>query len=157
MNDKLRALVAAKIQEWREFGAACLEDVKPENEPTPFERGRNNGLWTMCKRHADELEQVLAESSQATNEPVQWCCGPICVQCGHAEPGHYPSCKFVVPPVSASLVERRPDGYAYRYPGGGIRFNYGCMVNGSDPIEVIAYYFREALAQEPPKLSEEKI
>ncbi len=33
-----------------------------------------------------------------------------------------------------------PSGYAYRYRD-GIRFNNGCLVNGSKPIEAIPYYF----------------
>lgn len=40
--------------------------------------------------------------------------------------------------------ERQPDGYAYRYPDGYIRFSGGREVNGSDPVETIPYYFRRA-------------
>lgn len=40
--------------------------------------------------------------------------------------------------------ERQPDGYAYRYPDGCIRFSGGREINGSDPVESIPYYFRRA-------------
>lgn len=46
--------------------------------------------------------------------------------------------------AAAEPSERQPDGYAYRYPDGYIRFSGGREVNGSDPVETIPYYFRRA-------------
>lgn len=37
----------------------------------------------------------------------------------------------------------RPDGWAYRYPDGFVRFNHGTEVNISRPIEAIPYYLGE--------------
>ncbi len=36
---------------------------------------------------------------------------------------------------------QKPDGYAYRYPDGCVRFNRGQHVNGCRPTEAIPYYF----------------
>lgn len=35
----------------------------------------------------------------------------------------------------------KPDGYAYRYADGFLRFNQGAPVNGGKPIEAIPFYF----------------
>ncbi|MDN7913724.1 Lar family restriction alleviation protein [Burkholderia cepacia] len=47
--------------------------------------------------------------------------------------------------ADAPAEVREPSGYAYRYPYMGdrtvIRFNSGCEVNGSKPIEAIPYWF----------------
>ena len=54
------------------------------------------------------------------------------------------SCSICEPrrPVAAPPPQpRQPDGYAYRYGDGCIRFNHGQQVNGGDPIEVIPYFF----------------
>lgn len=59
-----------------------------------------------------------------------------CVTCGSTEYPH--DCNAPEP------SERQPDGYAYRYPDGYIRFSGGREVNGSDPVETIPYYFRRA-------------
>lgn len=51
---------------------------------------------------------------------------------------------YSAPPSPPEPSERQPDGYAYRYPDGYIRFSGGREVNGSDPVETIPYYFRRA-------------
>lgn len=40
-----------------------------------------------------------------------------------------------------------PDGYAYRYADGFLRFNQGAPVNGGKPIEAIPFYFAPPPAQ----------
>lgn len=41
----------------------------------------------------------------------------------------------------AEPAQRTPDGYAYRYPD-GIRFGTkGRAINGSDPLEIIPFYY----------------
>ena len=41
----------------------------------------------------------------------------------------------------------KPDGYAYRYADGFLRFNQGAPVNGGKPIEAIPFYFAPQPAQ----------
>lgn len=41
----------------------------------------------------------------------------------------------------------KPDGYAYRYADGFLRFNQGAPVNGGKPIEAIPFYFAPPPAQ----------
>lgn len=44
-----------------------------------------------------------------------------------------------------------PDGYAYRYADGFLRFNQGAPVNGGKPVEAIPFYFAPQLAQPAPQ------
>jgi len=55
---------------------------------------------------------------------------------------------------SVAQVERKPDGYAYEYPGpfGGILFTSGGECNGSKPIRAIPYY----LATPPSEVEERR-
>lgn len=45
-----------------------------------------------------------------------------------------------------ALVQRVPDGYAYRYPDGYIRHNDGREVNGSKPTEVLPWFYSTTVA-----------
>lgn len=51
---------------------------------------------------------------------------------------------FFTAPVAAQ-AQRKPDGYAYRYPSGAhdtvLRFNSGEEVNGARPIETLPFWF----------------
>lgn len=73
-------------------------------------------------------------------------------------------CKFadvqrLAAPVPAKSVEPvAPNGYAYRYPDGYIRFTNGESVNGRTPAEAIPYFFgaQSAAAQQQASTAQEQ-
>lgn len=49
--------------------------------------------------------------------------------------------------TAARAQPAKPDGYAYRYADGFLRFNQGAPVNCGKPIEAIPFYFAPQPAQ----------
>lgn len=95
-------------------------------EPASFD---TYSMASAAERAADAIERLRSPGGASDKFKG-------CVTCGSTEYPH--DCNAPEP------SERQPDGYAYRYPDGYIRFSGGREVNGSDPVETIPYYFRRA-------------
>jgi hypothetical protein len=91
-----------------------------------------------------KAEAALADIGDAEREPgddLAWCER----RAAEALPVVREALAFCSIAHSAPVPVSPPSGHAYRYPdyrgGTTIRFNSGCEVNGSKPIEAVPYWF----------------
>lgn len=126
----------------KEWTIAELRETFPEGDGSIVD-----GLLTYIARLHEREAGVAFIMDESFGDPrTTVALGPDGVKVNAPEPAAPTTNSVSVSSKSASpgepsVEQRKPDGYAFRYPDGFIRFSGGTRYNGDEPTETIPYYF----------------
>ena len=130
---------------WMRFAALYEHSPMLGDENMPVRYYRDGGVTyavygSSSINYVEKLRALLSKYAAPTEKPCKHCDGTGDV---HSIDGEWRGACVcdTGKAVSAPAPKGAPDGYAYRYPDGAIRFTSGREINGSRPVQSIPYWF----------------